>query len=67
MEKTLPDTATHVEGPSNPPSSVDDFDIVDKSAVGGRDISELPPKYYWSWSIIGSVLVRCSCMKFWNP
>lgn len=62
MEKTLSGTGTHLE--DSPPSTVDDspkvddFDIVDKSAIGGRDTSELPPKYYSSLEIIGSVIVR---------
>lgn len=62
MEKTSSNTRAHLE--DIPPSKVDDsaelddFDIVDESAIGGRDVSELPPKYYRSLQVIFSVIVR---------
>lgn len=31
---------------------------VDQSAIGGRDISDLPPNYYRSWRFAGSTIVR---------
>lgn len=33
-------------------------DEVDQSAIGGRDISELPPHYFRSFKFIGTVVVR---------
>ena len=62
MEEKLSDATAHVD--DSPSPTVNDFDVVDKSAVGGRDVSELPPKYYQSLQIIGSVIVRIpiSCL-----
>jgi hypothetical protein len=46
---------THVEERSSQLNQL--FDVVDERAIGGHDVSDLPPKYYRSWQIIGSSIV----------
>ncbi|EXM15818.1 MFS transporter superfamily [Fusarium oxysporum f. sp. vasinfectum] len=45
-------TAIHLEEKS--PQLEARFDVVDERAIGGNDVSDLPPRYFVSWQIIGS-------------
>ncbi|PNP61689.1 hypothetical protein FNYG_13578 [Fusarium nygamai] len=45
-------TAIHLEERS--PQLDEQFDVVDERAIGGNDVSDLPPRYFLSWQIIGS-------------
>jgi hypothetical protein len=50
--------AMHVEEKS---SQLDEqFDVIDERAIGGNDVSDLPPKYFMSWQLIGSSFVSAS-------
>ncbi|KAL3584578.1 hypothetical protein FPOAC2_14358 [Fusarium poae] len=44
--------AIHLEEKS--PQLDEQFDVVDERAIGGNDVSDLPPRYFVSWQIIGS-------------
>ncbi|KAF5230899.1 hypothetical protein FANTH_13630 [Fusarium anthophilum] len=44
--------AIHLEEKS--PQLDEQFDVVDERALGGNDVSDLPPRYFVSWQIIGS-------------
>ncbi|KAF5706660.1 siderophore iron [Fusarium globosum] len=45
-------TAIHLEDKSL--HAHDQFDVVDKRAIGGKDVSDLPSRYFMSWQLIGS-------------
>jgi hypothetical protein len=47
--------AIHLEEKS--PQLDEQFDVVDERAIGGNDVSDLPPRYFVSWQIIGSSIV----------
>ncbi|EXJ71824.1 uncharacterized protein A1O5_05634 [Cladophialophora psammophila CBS 110553] len=55
MEKPEPPQIQHVEAEASSQEK-EGFDCVDRKAIGGKDLSEMPRHYYRSTKVIGSLL-----------
>lgn len=56
MEKLDQPQTRHVEAGEGAQEN-GGFDSIDREAIGGRDLSEMPRHYYRSPKVIGSILV----------